>query len=69
VTLVRLAKLEDARQAAIGADSELSAKWGTAAMWSEQMRYHRIDKKEAQDLYDAIADPSHGVLSWIKTHW
>jgi hypothetical protein len=37
--------------------------------WSEEKRYHRIDRTEAEALDTAIADGAHGVLPWIKTQW
>lgn len=35
----------------------------------KEKRYHRIDKKQAEELYAAIDDAAHGVLPWIKTQW
>jgi HEPN domain-containing protein len=67
--LVELAKLDGARKAATSADPALLANWNTARDWSEEKRYHRIDKAEAEQLYSAVADATHGVLPWIKTHW
>ncbi len=68
-TLVVAAKLDVARKSASDADRDLRNNWTTAKDWSEQKRYHRIDKAEAEALYTAIADDTHGVLSWIKTQW
>lgn len=67
--LVRLSKLDGARKLATDADPELSTNWSLAKDWSEEKRYHRIDKAEAESLYSAIADEKHGVLQWIKTQW
>ena len=68
-TLVGLANLDLARKSATDADRDLRENWGIVRDWSEQKRYHRIDKAEAEALYTAIADDTHGVLSWIKTQW
>jgi HEPN domain len=68
-TLVWLANLEDARRADMSVDSNLEANWALAATWSEQKRHHRIDRNEAEALFEAIADPLHGVLPWTKMHW
>ena len=68
-TLVGLANLDLARKSATDADRDLRNNWTTTRDWSEQKRYHRIDKAEAEALYTAIADDTHGVLSWIKTQW
>jgi hypothetical protein len=43
--------------------------WGVVKDWSEQARYERKNRAEAQALYNAITDPAHGVLPWIKSHW
>ena len=68
-TLVGVAKLDVARKSATDVDSNLMDNWTTARDWSEQKRYHRIEKAEAEALYIAIADDTHGVLTWIKTQW
>jgi HEPN domain len=67
--LVVLAKLDGARKTATAADPDLSTNWGLAKDWSEEKRYHRIEKTDAEALYTAIADDVHGVLPWIKTQW
>jgi hypothetical protein len=67
--LVVLAKLDSARKTATDADSDLLTNWVLARDWSEEKRYHRIDKAEAEALYAAISDGAHGVFPWIKTQW
>jgi hypothetical protein len=69
VKLVGLAKLDGARKTAMDADPDLLTNWALARDWSEEKRYHSIDKAEAEALYTAIADGAHGVLPWIKTQW
>lgn len=68
-TLVGLAKPDGPRKTATDADPLLQRNWELAKDWSEQKRYHRIDKVEAEALYTAIADGEHGVLPWIKAQW
>jgi hypothetical protein len=67
--LLELARLKSAWDAASRVDSVLLGNWGVANIWSEQKRYERITEAEARELYDAVADATHGVLSWIKTQW
>ena len=67
--LVVLAKLVDARKTAMDADPYLESNWSVAKDWSEEKRYHRIDQREAEEIYAAIADGAHGVLPWIMTQW
>jgi HEPN domain-containing protein len=67
--LVELAGLKSTRDAAAVSDQDLSKNWGVAKDWSEQKRYHRIAETEARERYNAVFDPVHGVLTWIKTQW
>ena len=67
--LIALARLKVAWNAAVAADPVLSQYWDTVKQWSEQKRYHRMSEAESRDLYTAVADPSHGVLTWFKTQW
>jgi HEPN domain-containing protein len=67
--LVGLAKLDDTMKNAWNADPDVKTNWAEARDWSEEKRYHRIDRAEAEALYTAVADGAHGVLPWIKTQW
>jgi HEPN domain len=69
VKLVELAKLGAARQAAIDADQHLFANWTTVRDWSEEKRYWQIDQADAEALWNAVTEPNHGVLPWIKIFW
>lgn len=51
------------------ADSALAANWGIANNWSEESRYEVWDPISAATLLQAIGDPAHGVLQWVKRHW
>jgi HEPN domain-containing protein len=67
--LVESAKLEDVWKIAMDADVDFEANWTTVKDWSEVKRYHIINKTEAEALYKAVADNTHGVLPWLKTNW
>jgi HEPN domain-containing protein len=67
--LVGLANLDDPRRIDTDADPDLLANWALARDWSEEKRYHRIEKTEAEALFTAVADDKHGVFPWIKTRW
>lgn len=67
--LVKLADLEQLRDAAMAANANLSANWRTVSKWSEASRYERKTQAEAQALYDAITHDPDGVLPWIRLHW
>jgi AbiV family abortive infection protein len=60
--LVVLATVDGALKTATDADPDLQTNWALAQDWSEEKRYHRIDKTEAEALYTAITDGAHGVL-------
>jgi hypothetical protein len=61
--------LVDVRKVALDVDPDLLSNWNLTRDWSEEKRYHRISKVEAEELYSAISDGEHGVLSWIKSQW
>ena len=67
--LVTLAGLESFRTAAMAADTILAANWLIVNDWSEESRYERWTVTEATALIDAIREPNHGVLQWVKGHW
>jgi HEPN domain-containing protein len=67
--LVVLAELKPARDADCAANPNLAYNWTTAVQWTEASRYDRKTQKDAQGLYDAITDPTHGVFPWIQARW
>jgi hypothetical protein len=64
--LLRLADLETE----MNSGGPVLARWAQVKDWSEQNRYE-LSKAETfvRAFYDAIADPSEGVLQWIKSRW
>ena len=67
--LVKIAGLTAQRDADAGADPDLEANWQVVKDWSEESRYERRTKAQAQQLIAAITDVAHGVLPWIKQRW
>ena len=68
--LAKAANLEGDLDAKLDADAVFDVKWGTLANWSEQVRYdYSITKQDAQELYQAVADSTDGVLTWLKNFW
>ena len=63
------AGLKDDFAAARRADRDLAANWDIVREWDESSRYAHKAKADAQDLYEAITDRKHGVLSWLKRRW
>jgi hypothetical protein len=68
-TLVKSAGLRLELDRAVTGDPDLSSRWSVVQAWDESSRYDRKTGTKAQDLIEAITDPQHGVLPWIKTHW
>jgi hypothetical protein len=50
-------------------DANFAANWAVASEWSPDVRYGAVDATSAQVMIAAIADPTSGVLQWIKAHW
>lgn len=67
--LLRLAGLEKVFEVAGKADIRLNIYWTVVKDWSEESRYALPLQPEAEQLYTAIADPTHGVLQWLRQHW
>jgi hypothetical protein len=51
------------------ANPDLRENWDFVKEWNESSRYARRTKADAKDLYEAITDNKHGVLSWLKLRW
>jgi hypothetical protein len=67
--LMRLADVRASFDAAAAADADLRANWDVVKDWSEASRYARTTKVDAEELYSAVTDKKHGVLTWIKGCW
>jgi hypothetical protein len=67
--LLKLAKLEPARETEFERDREFRLNWYVVKEWGEQCRYEAPDRQQAEDLFSAVADRKHGVLRWIRRHW
>lgn len=67
--LVELAQLEAERQLATDTNQNLLTNWALVQEWTEETRYCRVDRAEAELLYAAIADETDGVLAWIKQYY
>lgn len=67
--LSKIAGLGPALDNKVRSDREFEVNWGTVKDWLEASRYEKHSKKEAQDLYSAMANREHGVLQWIRQYW
>jgi hypothetical protein len=66
VDLLKLAGLLPVLNAAMASDPDLQSNWSAAIAWSETSRYTRTAEADARSLLAAVADPAHGVWSWIQ---
>jgi len=49
--------------------SPLYKNWLIAKDGNEKARYKQIIEEQVRGLHQAIIDPDHGVLAWIRNHW
>ena len=50
-------------------DPVFRANWAVVKDWSEQSRYQSRQPQQAREILDAVNDPQHGVLRWLKENW
>lgn len=67
--LVALADLNQALGLARQQHQQFDANWVIVQGWTEVSRYKEKSESEARELFEAITDPNHGVLKWVRTHW
>jgi HEPN domain-containing protein len=67
--LIALAGLKADLDTALRTDADLQDNWDCVKDWTESSRYARTPKAKAEQLFDAITDKRHGVLSWLKQRW
>jgi hypothetical protein len=68
-TLLDLARLTLDPDNDLSADLQFEANWVVVRTWKEDSRYQIKTQIEADELYNAVADQTHGVLQWIKVRW
>jgi HEPN domain-containing protein len=67
--LLKTANLTAAREAEGAADAAFDGFWRDVVKWKEDVRYKRVSQSDAEALYNAITDPSDGILRWVRQHW
>ena len=67
--LLGVAGLKKQMQDDMKDDPALSAAWGIASKWNVTSRYEMWDQFAALSMINAVGDPKHGVLPWLKRHW
>ncbi len=67
--LVKLAALENIRNADGAANPLLATSWLLVKDWSEKSRYEQKTQSDAEKLFNAVNDPINGVMPWIRARW
>lgn len=67
--LAKLLKAAGLEGLMTNASTGLQQNWIVAKDWSESSRYSSMNSSTAQELYDAISDPTDGILIWLEQHW
>jgi HEPN domain-containing protein len=67
--LVDVAELEKLRSDEASVNPTFETFWRQVVKWKEDARYKRTPRADAEVLYRAVADPTDGVLRWIRLHW
>jgi HEPN domain-containing protein len=66
VRLMRLALLDVARQQHEESDADFGLRWDIVLEWTEESRYGSYGTDAAAALIEAIENPEHGVLPWLR---
>ncbi|MCC6696529.1 MAG: HEPN domain-containing protein [Candidatus Hydrogenedentes bacterium] len=68
--LLNISGVKVALQAAVAADPAFAVNWNTVRDWSVDSRYNvLITEIKAREMFDAVADQTSGVLTWLRTQW
>ena len=68
--LLNISGAKVALEAQAAADPRFQVNWNAVRDWNESSRYdHSTTEARARDMLVAVADPSSGVLPWLKTQW
>ncbi len=65
--LLTVAQLSEALAERLAKSDTFAQFWSVAQQWSESSRYAMIDREQAKDMVNAVADPDEGVFAWLKT--
>lgn len=68
--LLGISGVKAALESRAGQDAAFQINWNTVRDWSETSRYdHGISEAKTRDMHIAVADPTSGVLPWLRTQW
>lgn len=67
--LIKVAGLQGQLDEQEAADPEFQVNWTIVKDWTVASRYDFWSHEQAAELLEAVADPEHGVLTWLRLHW
>jgi hypothetical protein len=67
--LIKLADVQIAYKADIDSNPALKTNWSIISAWNEQARYRTFSQEKAERFFEAVTDPTNGVMSWIRVRW
>ena len=67
--LTQIANLTGARDLNAQADHVFGVNWNVVVNWNESSRYAIWTETQAKELYEAVTNPDHGVLPWLRNLW
>ncbi len=68
-SLLIVADLKAARDSDASVNNTLYTNWQQVKQWNEKSRYEQKTQAEAQRLFDAVTNPTDGVMQWIRARW
>jgi hypothetical protein len=68
--LLGISGVKAALESRASRDPAFEINWNMVRDWSETSRYdHSTSEAKARDMHIAVADPTTGVLPWLRTQW
>ena len=68
--LLNISGVKVALESRAASNWQFQVNWNAVRDWNEASRYdHSTTETRARDMLVAVADPSSGVLPWLKTQW
>jgi HEPN domain-containing protein len=67
--LVKHADLNGSLAEAVESSEQFKRNWETVAKWTEESRYQRTSREDAEALLGAITEEVDGVMTWIRQRW
>jgi HEPN domain-containing protein len=67
--LVKHADLNGSLAEAVKSSEQFERNWETVAKWTEESRYQRTSREDAEALLGARTEEVDGVMTWIRQRW